>query len=190
MADKETRHEAHYYLKYNLLTEGCGDGAGRLVQDWFLSPVTTDLCIVWGRCSYSNNFSPLCSSSPTALQHLSSQLDYILRSGPKYISSTYCWAPTSSETVRLSFFPLFPHPSSPFAPTVPPLTFYGSVLTAGRNGHIVWITVLELLKINISMISVGRQIENVYFFFLSIKKPFTHFSSEWDLQKGIEVEIF
>lgn len=118
--------ETHYYLKYNLLTEGCGDGAGRPVQDWFLSPVTTEPCIVWGRCSYSNNFSPLCGSSPTALQHLSSQLDYILRSGPKYISSTYYGAPTSSKIVLSSV----PHPSSP-------LTFYGSALTAGKNGHIV-----------------------------------------------------
>lgn len=125
--------KTHYYLKYNLFKEGCGDGAGRPVQDWFLSPVTTELCIVWGWCSYSNNFSPLCSSSLTALQHLSSQLDYILRSGPKYISSTYCWAPTCSKTVLSSV----PSPIIPVCSDTSPLTFYGSALTAGKNGHIV-----------------------------------------------------
>lgn len=105
----------------------------RPVQDWFLSPVTTELCIVWGWCSYSNNFPPLCSSSPTALQHLSSQLDYIPRSGPKYISSTYCWAPTSSKTVLSSV----PSPIIPVCSDTSPLTFYGSALTAGKNGHSV-----------------------------------------------------
>lgn len=119
--------ETHYYFKYNLFTEGCGAGAGRRVRDWFLSPVTTELCIVWGRCCYSNNFSPLCSSSPTALQHLSSQLDYILRSGPKYISSTYCWAPTSSKTGLSSV----PSPIIPVCSDTSPLTVYGSALTAG-----------------------------------------------------------
>lgn len=71
------------------------------------------------------------------LQRLSSQFDYIPRSGPKYVSSAYCWAPTGYKTVRLSFFPLFPHPSSLFAPILPSSRFmarcymYGS---ADRNG--------------------------------------------------------
>lgn len=135
-----------------LFKEGYGDWVGRPEQDWFLSPVTPRLCIVWGRHSYSHHFSPLCSSCLAALQHLSSWLDYIPRSGPKYVSSAYCWAPTGFKTVKPSFFLLFPHSSSlPFPPTLPSSHFMANSWQK-RIDHVVH----KLHKINTRIIMNQR----------------------------------
>lgn len=103
-----------YYCEYTLLMKGYADKAGRRVQDWFLSP--EDSCAEV-RCNVRRHgaatviisllsvVNPRLPSSTCLLSE-----EYIPRSGPKYIGSTYRWAPTSFKTVSLSLSPGLPHP--------------------------------------------------------------------------------
>lgn len=77
--------------------------SGRHEKDWFLTPEKTKLCILQREGAATVVSSLLCvvyPRLPSSTCLLSEE--YILRSGPKCIGSTYCWAPTSFKTVSLS----------------------------------------------------------------------------------------
>lgn len=86
-------------------------------QDWFLSPETTELYVVQ-REGAATVIIPLVSvvyPRPPSSTCLHSE-EYIRRSGPKYIGSTYHWAPTSYKKQSACPSPLcsLAHPSSLF----------------------------------------------------------------------------